>query len=213
MDLTDSVLNLANMNMFHQLKTKGKRCYKRWLIPSISEVEQVFTKVGNIVKLWVPFEIKQFQSEERLQLRMDRLVPEVIQAFKLHYVSNIRPVGIRHTNDSSNLTKNINYAMGGINLNNPAAIDLLTESLMFAGMPKEKKIMVSVHNQNNCFPIMLIIGQKMHRNIEPMYYFFQEARLTIIHDWKLFKVTGKTDMSATWKIFGWGRTTKSKKDL
>ena len=100
-------------------------------------------------------------------------------------------------------------------MNNKAAVDLLTNSLMFAGTPTDDKGLVSIQSRNNCFPAMLVIGAEnavMYEQFEPLYSAFKELSLNEVNGWHPFDVQKNADMSAIWKMLGRGGDTKCKKN-
>ncbi len=213
MDLTGGILNLSGYGLLRSLEASGTKYLHGTLLPSVGDIQRVFTSVERLGKTRVPFEMMSLASGEAIKFDYAKVLGEVIKAYGLETVAEQRGIRIAQSVDGSNLTKYINHTMGGIKVNDRAAVEPGTDSLMFAVAQGEERGNVStVQSRNNCFPLQIHIGQEdtqMYLHFKPMFAFLNNVSLYGIANFKPMNVTTEADLSATWKMTGRGGGAKT----
>ena len=146
MDLTGGVLNLSCIDLLQKLETKGKKYYRGSLIPSTSAIKKIFALVEKLGDVRVPYSMLQFGSGEGIRFDFEKMIIELARGFKLTKAAVMRAVGFAKSSDGSNLTKWIHHTAGGVKITDPAAINPLTDELMFATSPGMDKTVVSTQS-------------------------------------------------------------------
>jgi hypothetical protein len=213
MDLTGGVLNLSGYALLRNLETGAKKYFHGSLLPSVADIQRVFASVERLGDVRAPFKMLSLPSGEAIKFDYEKVLREVIKAYGLETVAQTRGIRIAQSVDGSNLTKYINHTMGGIKVNDRAAIEPGTESLMFAVAQGEERNNVStVQSRNNCFPLQIHIGREdtqMYLHFKPMFSFLNYLSLNGIGNFKPMNVTTEADLSATWKMTGRGGGAKT----
>jgi hypothetical protein len=213
MDLTGGILNLSGYGLLRSLEARGTKYLHGTLLPSVGDIQRVFASVERLGNERVPFEMMSLASGEAIKFDYAKVLGEVIKAYGLEEVAEQRGIRIAQSVDGSNLTKYINHTMGGIKVNDRAAVEPGTESLMFAVAQGEERGNVStVQSRNNCFPLQIHIGQEdtqMYLHFQPMFAFLNNASLNGMANFKAMNVTTEADLSATWKMTGRGGGAKT----
>jgi hypothetical protein len=113
----------------------------------------VFAKVERLGNLRAPYQMMPLPSCKAITFDYVKVLREVIRAYGLENVAKTRSIRIAQSVDGSNLTKYIHHTMGGIKVNDRAALEPGMNSLMFAAAEGQERTHVStVQSRNNCFP-------------------------------------------------------------
>jgi hypothetical protein len=142
MDYTGGVLNLSGYPLLCSLETGAKKFFHGSLLPSVADIQRVFTSVERLGDVRAPFlEMLLLPSGKAIKFDYKKVLQEVIKAYGLETVAQTKGIHIAQSPsvDGSNLTKCINNMMGGIKVNNRAAIEPGTKSLDVCGHPRRGK--------------------------------------------------------------------------
>ena len=173
----------------------------------------MFLQVEKLGDIRVPYEILSLPKGEAVQFEYEKVLVSAVKAFKLADIAEHDSIRIATTGDGTNLTKDISTTVAGFKINDPRAIDPLSNALMFAMKPSNNVLPLGLTTQsrNNCFPLELHIGKEdddMYKQLRPMFAFMNHQSFigvrNGIENWKPMNVTTEADLSATWKMLGRG---------
>jgi hypothetical protein len=202
MDIHGGALNLRAIALLRTLETGGEKYVRDTLIPSTNKLQNVFTLVEQLGAVQCPFTCISYKGGESIVFDYMKATKTVIEAHGLTNKAASEGVSIANSIDGALLQDKITHVMGGIKVNDKAAINPLT------GVPLCMDSN-SWQSRNLVFPFQIHLGKEntlMYQRFAPFFDFFSDLAENgnEANGIKRIRLVINCDLSAVWKGIGRG---------